>query len=153
MKPGGRSQPSLHALSMRSGVLLAGLALYAALIGACTKLPVADQPLTVWTIGREGEAIIKLLPDFERTHPGIHVKVQQLPLTAAHQKLLTAFAGGSTPDMTQLGNTWLPEMVALHALQPLQARVDQSAVIKQADYFASIWSTNVIDGTLYGVPS
>ncbi len=133
-------------------MLLAGVVTCALLIGACGRTPTADQPLTVWTIGREGEAIIKLLPDFERTHPGIHVKVQQLPLTAAHQKLLTAFAGGSTPDMTQLGNTWLPEMVALHALQPLQARVDQSTVIKQDDYFASIWATNVIDGTLYGVP-
>ncbi len=133
-------------------MLLAGVVTCALLIGACGRTPTADQPLTVWTIGREGEAIIKLLPDFERAHPGIHVKVQQLPLTAAHQKLLTAFAGGSTPDMTQLGNTWLPEMVALHALQPLQARVDQSTVIKQDDYFASIWATNVIDGTLYGVP-
>jgi multiple sugar transport system substrate-binding protein len=78
--------------------------------------------------------------------------VQQLPLTAAHQKLLTAFAGNSTPDLTQLGNTWLPEMVALDALEPLQSRVDQSAVVKRDDYFPSIWSTNLIDGTLYGVP-
>jgi multiple sugar transport system substrate-binding protein len=43
-------------------------------------------------------------------------------------------------------------MVALHALQPLQPRVDRSTVIRPDDYFASIWSTNVIDGTLYGVP-
>jgi multiple sugar transport system substrate-binding protein len=80
------------------------------------------------------------------------VKVQQLPLTAAHQKLLTAFAGGSTPDLSQLGNTWLPELVALHALEPLQARVDHSHVVRADDYFASIWATNVIGGTLYGVP-
>jgi multiple sugar transport system substrate-binding protein len=78
--------------------------------------------------------------------------VQQLPLTAAHQKLLTAFAGNSTPDLTQLGNTWLPEMVALDALEPLQSRVDRSGVVKRDDYFPSIWSTNIIDGTLYGVP-
>lgn len=123
-----------------------------ALLGACSTHPAERDELTFWTFGREGEAIMQLLPDFERLHPDIHVKVQQLPLTAAHQKLLTAFAGGSTPDMTQLGNTWLPEMVALHALEPLQARVDHSSVIQPADYFASIWSTNVIDGTLYGVP-
>jgi multiple sugar transport system substrate-binding protein len=138
--------------SVRRGVVLAGIVLCAALGSACGRTPAADQSLTFWTIGREGEAIVKLLPDFERTHPDIHMEVQQLPLTAAHQKLLTAFAGGSTPDMTQLGNTWLPEMVALHALQPLQPRVDRSTVIRPDDYFASIWSTNVIDGTLYGVP-
>jgi len=152
MKRGGHPQPSLLAPSMCRSAWLAGVIACAVLIGGCGRTPTSDQPLTVWTIGREGEAIIKLLPDFEHAHPGIHVKVQQLPLTAAHQKLLTAFAGGSTPDMTQLGNTWLPEMVALHALQPLQARVDRSTVIKQDDYFASIWATNVIDGTLYGVP-
>lgn len=137
---------------MRRSLVLAGVVLCAALSSACGRTPAAEQPLTFWTFGREGEAIVKLLPDFERVHPDIHVKVQQLPLTAAHQKLLTAFAGGSTPDMTQLGNTWLPEMVALHALQPLQARVDRSTVIEPDDYFASIWATNVIDGTLYGVP-
>jgi len=133
-------------------LLMVGLLVGSALLGSCAKPVVGQGTLTVWTIGREGEAITTLLPDFERAHPHIQVKVQQLPLSAAHQKLLTAFAGGSTPDMTQLGNTWLPEMAALQALEPLQPRVDHSAVIRQSDYFASIWATNVIDGTLYGVP-
>ena len=135
----------------RRGPWLACLALYSVLLGSCAPAP-AGHELTFWTIGREGEAIVKLLPAFERAHPDIHVKVQQLPLTAAHQKLLTAFAGNSTPDLSQLGNTWLPELVALHALEPLQARVDHSGVVRADDYFASIWATNVIDGTLYGVP-
>lgn len=129
-----------------------GLLLCLGALGSCAKTTADDHALVFWTIGREGEAIIKLLPDFERLHPDIHVKVQQLPLTAAHQKLLTAFAGNSTPDLTQLGNTWLPEMVALNALEPLQARVDRSSIVKRDDYFPSIWSTNLIDGTLYGVP-
>ncbi|WP_333679728.1 sugar ABC transporter substrate-binding protein [Dyella sp.] len=108
--------------------------------------------LTFWTIGREGEAVTQLLPEFERENPGIHVVLQQLPLSAAHQKLLTAFAGDSTPDITQLGNTWLPELAALGALEPLQTRVAQSSVIRADDYFPSIWSTNRYEGVLYGVP-
>lgn len=108
--------------------------------------------LVFWTFGAEGQAIAKLLPGFERAHPEIHVDVQQLPLSAAHQKLLTAIAGDTTPDMAQLGNTWLPEMVALHALTPLQTDVEQSKVVQPADYFGSIWATNVVDGTLYGIP-
>ena len=70
-------------------------------------------------MGREGEVVRQLLPDFEREHPGIRVEVQQLPWTAAHQKLLTAFAGDALPDVAQLGNTWLPEFVALHAIDPV----------------------------------
>src|SRR5690606_22371952 len=97
------------------GLWLAAIAAGGVLLGSCAPAP-AGRELTFWTIGREGEAIVQLLPAFERAHPDIRVKVQQLPLTAAHQKLLTAFAGNSTPDLSQLGNTWLPELVALHAL-------------------------------------
>ena len=72
-------------------------------------------------MGREGEVVSELLPEFERTHPGIKVVVQQLPWSAAHEKLLTAFAGNATPDLCQLGNTWIPEFVALNALDSLDA--------------------------------
>lgn len=147
-----RQSGVLHQRRVLRGVLMACVLATGSLSIGCTKAPADGQPLVMWTIGREGEAIIKLLPDFERLHPDIHVRLQQLPLTAAHQKLLTAFAGGSTPDLTQLGNTWLPEMVALDALEPLQKQVDTSAVVKRDDYFPSIWSTNIIDGALYGVP-
>src|SRR5689334_2104801 len=103
-------------------------------------------------MGREGEVVAELVADFERTHPGIKVEVQQLPWSAAHEKLLTAFAGDSTPDICQLGNTWIPEFVALDALQPLDANVAASATIDAGDYFPGIWATNRVDGKLYGVP-
>lgn len=128
-----------------------GVGALAGALAACAGRGDAHE-LQFWTIGREGEAVAKLLPDFEREHPGIHVKVQQLPLTAAHQKLLTAIAGGSTPDLTQLGNTWIPELAELNALEPLQQRVAQSTVIDPQDYFANIWATNRIGAALYGVP-
>ncbi|HEX7817625.1 sugar ABC transporter substrate-binding protein [Dyella sp.] len=137
-------------MSLRVRSALLAMAASAALAGCASHEDA--HTLTLWTIGREGEAMATLVPEFEREHPGLHVKVQQLPLTAAHQKLLTAIAGGSTPDLTQLGNTWIPEVAALHAIEPLQARVDGSKVIDQNDYFQSIWSTNLVDGTLYGVP-
>ncbi|MBN8924816.1 MAG: ABC transporter substrate-binding protein [Rhodanobacter sp. 68-29] len=130
---------------MRMATVLAVLCL-----AACTGK--RDDTLVFWTFGPEGEAVAKLLPDFERAHPDIRVEVQQLPLSAAHQKLLTAIAGGTRPDMAQLGNSWLPEMVALRALAPLQERVAASAAVAPSDYFASIWATNVSDGALYGIP-
>jgi multiple sugar transport system substrate-binding protein len=105
-----------------------------------------------WAMGREGEVVTELIPEFERTHAGIRIEVQQLPWSAAHEKLLTAFAGEATPDACQLGNTWIAEFVALHALAPLDATVAASAAIDRSDYFAGIWDTNVVDGRLYGVP-
>ena len=76
----------------------------------------------------------------------MHVVVQQIPWTAAHEKLLTAFVGGATPDVAQLGNTWIPEFAALGALEPLDARIARSPALAPGDYFAGIWDTNVVDG-------
>ena len=129
--------------------------LLAALVGAVAGCSARhDDPNVVrfWAMGREGEVVAALVPEFERTHPGIRVDVQQLPWSAAHEKLLTAFAGGSTPDLCQLGNTWVPEFVALHALEPLDASVAASSTIQPADYFGGIWQTNRVDGALFGVP-
>jgi multiple sugar transport system substrate-binding protein len=129
----------------------AALLFLAACIAGCAD---GTQGTTIrfWTFGREGEVVAQLLPAFERAHPGVHIEVQQIPLTAAHEKFLTAFAGDAVPDLCQLGNTWIPEFVALGALEPLQPFVDASSVVRSDDYFAGIWDTNVIEGRLFGVP-
>ena len=108
--------------------------------------------LHVWAMGREAEVLAQLLPEFERDHPDVQVEIQQLAWTAAHEKLLTAVAGDATPDLCQLGNSWIPELVALHALAPLGARVHDSPTIAGEDYFAGVWQTNAVDGMQYGVP-
>lgn len=122
------------------------------LASGCGSSSSRDTVLRFWAMGREGEVVTELLPEFERTHPGIRVKVQQLPWTAAHEKLLTAFAGDTTPDLCQLGNTWIPELVALNALLPLDRQAADSSIVRADDYFAGIWDTNRVDGQLYGVP-
>jgi multiple sugar transport system substrate-binding protein len=122
------------------------------LLAGCGASAQPGTTLEFWTIGREGEAVAHLLPAFEKQHPDIHVRVQQIPLTAAHEKLLTAYAGDSLPDLTQIGNTWIAEFAALHALEPLQSRIAASGVIHQDDYFENAWATNVIDGTTWGIP-
>jgi len=103
-------------------------------------------------MGREGEVVSELMPAFERANPGIRVSVQQIPWSAAHEKLLTAYVGDATPDIAMLGNTWVPEFVALDALEPLDSRVGASSHVLRSDYFAGIWNTNVVDGVTYGIP-
>lgn len=113
----------------------------------------APQELRVWAFGSEGEALAPLAREFERENPDIRVRVQQIPWTAAHEKLLTAFVGGALPDVAQLGNTWIPEFAALNALQPLDSLVaSDSTAIPLGDYFPGVLATNMVDGALYGVP-
>ena len=103
-------------------------------------------------MGREGEVVGELVTEFEREHPGITVRVEQLPWTAAHEKLLTAFAGDATPDVAQLGNTWIAELAALGALEALKPWLDADRSIAASDYFEGIWHTNEVDGALFGLP-
>ena len=119
---------------------------------ACAPVRERRETISFWAMGREAEVIAGFMPEFEREHPGIRVQVQAIPWTAAHEKLLTAFAAETLPDLCQLGNTWLPEFATLGTLQPLQDRVDASKVVDSSDYFPGIWDTSVVDGQLLGVP-
>ena len=103
-------------------------------------------------MGREGEVVQSLVPEFERRTPGIRVRVQQIPWSAAHEKLLTAFVGDAMPDVFQAGNTWIPEFVALNAIEPLDGWIGRSSLVRTVDYFPGILDTNVTDGVTYGVP-
>lgn len=114
----------------------------------------ADQTTTVefWAMGQEGEQVRALLPEFERRHPGIRVRVQQIPWSAAHEKLLTAYAGGTMPDLFQLGNTWIPEFVALRAIESLNERLRSWSTTAIDDYFPGILATNQLEGRTYALP-
>lgn len=120
------------------------------LIGCARESDVVT--IRFWAMGREAEVVGPLIDEFERDNPGIRVDLQQIPWTAAHEKLLTAFAADGLPDICQLGNTWIPEFAALGTLTPLQPYVDKSKIVDRDDYFPGIWDTNVIDGRLLGVP-
>src|SRR5512141_1850351 len=125
---------------------------FTVLISACTPSDHGSTELVLWAFGAEGEHVAKMMPGFQARYPEIHVRVQMIPWNAAHEKLLTAFAGQSLPDMCQLGNTWIPEFTVLNALEPLASWVIQSNSVHDSSYFSGIWDTNLIDSVLYGVP-
>ena len=141
-----------HSVPMAAGRMLAARVSSSARmherVGASTP-----TSIRLWAMGREGEVVAQLIPDFERENPGVRVRVQQIPWSAAHEKILTAFVGEATPGHRELGNTWVPEFVALDALEPLDRSSprdrDRST---QSDFFPGSWSTNVVDGRAYGVP-
>lgn len=127
------------------------LILLAPLLIACGAADDGRVTIRFWGMGREGEVVAELVKGFEQENPGIHVRVQQIPWSAAHEKLLTAYVGEVTPDVAQLGNTWVPEFSALGALAPLDSLVALSP-LDASQFFAGIWKTNVVGDTLFGIP-
>jgi multiple sugar transport system substrate-binding protein len=69
-------------------------------------------------MGYEGDYAPMLVPAFTRA-TGLAVDVQSLPWTAAHEKLLTAHAGGAMPDVVMLPNGWVGEFAMVGALAPV----------------------------------
>jgi multiple sugar transport system substrate-binding protein len=130
------------------GALAVGSAL-----SACQRRD--DAAIDFWAMGSEAEIVPRLLPEFHARHPEIEVRVQQMPVISAHEKLLTAFAGGALPDICQLGNSWIAEFAALDALEPLDTRM-AAAGLPRSDYFEGIFDTNLMPTPagpqLFGLP-
>jgi multiple sugar transport system substrate-binding protein len=136
---------------VRAGWLLIPLLLFGC-AGWFEKQEPGVERIELWGLGQEGEVVAERIPEFERRNPGIRVRLQQIPWIAAHEKLLTGYAGDATPDVAQMGNTWIPEFVAVRALADLTAFAKGSRTIDGHDDFPGVWATNVVDGVLYGIP-
>jgi multiple sugar transport system substrate-binding protein len=121
----------------RSARLVASVAV-AVLLPSCHGEPGAET-VRLWAFGREGEVVKELVPEFERRHPGLRLVVQQVPWTAAHEKLLTAHVGRATPDVAQLGNTWISERLS-------------ASTVARGNFFPGAWDANVLGGSTWGVP-
>jgi multiple sugar transport system substrate-binding protein len=136
-------------LVLTGGILL--FPLLFSLIGCADKKSEVAE-ITFWGMGTEGEKIQTLIPEFQKRNPGIKVKVQMVPWTAAQEKLISSFAADNTPDICQLGNTWVPQFVMLEALELLDKFITSSKSLKDSNYFEGIWKTNEISGKIYGIP-
>jgi multiple sugar transport system substrate-binding protein len=142
------STPVAAGMNRREAIVaLSGAALAVAGCGRSS-----GRKLTFWGAGREGDVAAELIRGFQEEHPDISVDVQKMPFTVAHEKLLTAYAGETLPDLCQLGNTWIPEFAALDALEPLDGYVAASSDVRLDDYFEGILASNRIDETLFGIP-
>ncbi|WP_242154539.1 extracellular solute-binding protein [Sphingomonas sp. BAUL-RG-20F-R05-02] len=106
----------------------------------------ANNPLRWWAIGTTGENADLLLPPF-LAETGIHVDLQTLPWTGAHEKLLTGYAGNTLPDVMMVNSAWLPELALLGAVAPLPPA---SPLLR--DQFSGAHASVMVDGRAMAVP-
>jgi multiple sugar transport system substrate-binding protein len=106
----------------------------------------AGGSITVWAMGAEGEKLDVLAKDFMAENPGTTVRVTPIAWDVAHDKLLTAVAGGETPDVSQMGTTWMGEFAKTGALEEVPDSIDMDA------FFEGARNTAIVDDTAYGVP-
>ncbi len=102
---------------------------------SCNKENNGKITLDFWGLGSEGESLKKIVPEFEKENPGIKVNVQMIPWTAAQEKLISAYAGDNTPDICQLGNTWIAQFKQLDAIISLNKFIKKSNVVSEDRYY------------------
>jgi N,N'-diacetylchitobiose transport system substrate-binding protein len=83
--------------------------------------------------------------DFQAAHPGTKVDIQFIPWAQAHDKFVTAIAGGKVPDVAEMGTTWTPEFADQGGL------VVQPSISK-GDYVSSLVDAATLNGKVYGKP-
>jgi multiple sugar transport system substrate-binding protein len=104
----------------------------------------ATGTITVWAQADEGAALPAFAKEFEAANPGVKVKVTALPWDAAHNKYQTAIAGGSTPDVAQMGTTWMGDFA--DSFVPTPTSIDTSG------FFPGAVKSTQVGGTTFGVP-
>ncbi|MEW2162335.1 extracellular solute-binding protein [Streptomyces sp. NPDC007084] len=109
----------------------------------------AKGKVTMWKMGddeAEEKTLEALAAEFEKQNPDVDVRITAVPWDAAHEKLTTAIAGGNTPDLAQIGSTWLSEFASMKGLQATPK------AFAAGDFFDGQWDTTLYKGTSYGVP-
>lgn len=104
--------------------------------------------LTIWAMGNEAASLPALLKSLDLPVGAQKVTVQPLPWTAAHEKLLTGFAGSALPAIGQVGNSWIAEMATIGAIAPVPASAERLL----DDQFAAVAETNRIADRTWAIP-
>jgi multiple sugar transport system substrate-binding protein len=119
---------------------------------SCAKKETEKQKLTIWAMGEEGLKLEQIIPLFKKENPNVEIEVQQIPWSAALEKLVTSVASGILPDACQMGTTWMSKFYAMGAFENLDEYIKKSKVVSLENYFKGSLETCSFDGKNYGIP-
>src|SRR5258707_11936994 len=96
---------------------LAAVALFAAAPTAAR----AQTVVKVWLHDHPPRVPIdrRVFAEFERTHPDVRIQYEVIPAAEYNQKLLTAFAAGTGPDLFAQVSLLVPQYQAARILAPV----------------------------------
>ena len=119
-------------------------------LGACSSPTQgeADGPLTVWVMGDSGTNFETLVAD-----SGIDVEVVAVPWDAIDEKLTTAVASGSGPDLLQIGLSKLATFAEAGALLPLDDLIGDYPNLDPANFPAGVsGAATAVGGEIVSIP-
>lgn len=82
---------------------------------------------------------------------GATVVFEEVQWADAHNRFVTAIAGGTSPDVAETGTTWTPEFADAGALVPIDDFIDAESGLRE-DLVAGLQESGSYDGELFGMP-
>src|SRR5215212_5051096 len=147
---------SMHGRTILAAAVVAALTLAASTAAAAVKTPSGQTAgsITVWlqVDAQTGwpDAVAAANRQFEQAHPVVDVKVQYQNWGDHLQKFDATLAGGSGPDVIEMGNTEMTKYMAAGAFADLTSR--KSGFSNSASWLKGLAAAGTFGGKLYGVP-
>lgn len=107
----------------------------------------------LWAEPEELPAYREVVSRFERTEPGIEVRL--VPFGEREDlltRLSTSFAGGTPPDLFLLNYRFIGQYADRGVLEPVQERLESSEVFSRDDFFSPALEAFTFDGVLTCLP-
>ena len=123
--------------------------------GALKTASSGKKVIQMWVMPNSMEPIKDIeavLAPFKKAHPDIDVAVTSVDWGSAWTKITTAATSGDTPDIVQLGSTWVGAVSAMGALTDLKDKV--SEIGGAAAFIPPAWISSGIEGsgTITAIP-
>jgi N,N'-diacetylchitobiose transport system substrate-binding protein len=112
-----------------------------------------DRSLTVWIMegtNPDAQPFFSELSAAFQQRTGATLDVQFLQWASAHDRFVTSIAGGTTPDVAEVGTTWVGEFADAGALVDLAPRVQEAGL--SDGLVDGLVAAGTLGDALYGMP-
>ncbi|MDD3531747.1 MAG: extracellular solute-binding protein [Candidatus Shapirobacteria bacterium] len=111
--------------------------------------PGQETRIDYWGLWEPESVMAGLIEEFEKENPKIKVNYTQQNIVDYRQRLQSALASGSGPDIFRIHNTWLPMFA--NDLAPVPNELASSLSL-ETNYYPVVKESLFVGGRFYGLP-
>lgn len=108
--------------------------------------------MNIWDTGRVETYLGQVASDFMKLHPDIKIQVESVP-EGFQQAILVQLAGGSAPDIFQVGDNIFSNFQAMGAMMDLTPFINGDNPLNLNDFMGSILDNNRVGDGIYALPA
>ncbi|MEO0265035.1 MAG: extracellular solute-binding protein, partial [candidate division WOR-3 bacterium] len=129
-------------------IVLAGLMIFSNCARKGTR---QANKLVIWESYNDEEhaVFMQIVEKFKAENPGVEIEVQRIPFDGMEQKVLTALASRSAPDIARVDYAFVAKLADKNGILPIEET--ELADIKDKVMPAALYS-NFYRGKFYGLP-